>query len=51
MYLVGPDKGEELGQSLDELYRNVLTEHPRPVILFYGDDVPADELERTGPSA
>ena len=24
MYLVGPDKGEELGGSLDELYRNVL---------------------------
>ena len=48
MYLVGPDKGEELGQSLDELFQNVLAEHPRQVILFYGDDVPADELERTG---
>ena len=48
--LVGPGKGEELGRSLGELYANVLAEHPRPVILFYGDDVNAEERNKTGVS-
>ena len=46
--LVGPDKAEELEQSLGQLYDNVLAEHPRPVILFYGDDVDEEERYETG---
>ena len=48
--LVGPGKGGEVSQSLGELYYNVLGEHPRPVILFYGDDVSAEERDKTGVS-
>ncbi len=46
--LVGPGKGAELSQSLSSLYENVLARHPRPVILYYGDDVPSDERNATG---
>ena len=45
--LVGPDKGEELSVTLHDLHLNVLAAHPRPVILFYGDDVEAVESEDT----
>ena len=48
MVLVGPGKGAELSQSLSSLYENVLAQHPRPVILFYGDDIRADERNTTG---
>jgi hypothetical protein len=46
--LVGPGKAEELAQSLGQLHDNVLSEHPRPVILFYGDDVDEEERKDTG---
>ena len=48
MVLVGPGKGAELSQSLSSLYENVLAQHPRPVILIYGDDVLGDERNTTG---
>jgi hypothetical protein len=46
--LVAPGKGDEVRQSLGMLYENVLDEHPRPVLLFYGDDVDAAERDTTG---
>ena len=47
MLLVGPNTEEEnrtrgLEVALHSLWFNYLKEHPRPVYLFIGDDVPAD---------
>ena len=30
---------------LHSLYKNILKTHPRPVLLFYADDVPPKEYE------
>ena len=47
--LVGPRKADEVRQSLSELYDNILAEYPRPILLFYGDDVRVEERNETGP--
>ena len=46
--LVGPGKADEVRQSLSDLYDNALAEYPRPILLFYGDDVAEEERNQTG---
>ena len=50
VFLVGPDRAAagELRQSLEQLHENVLQSFPRPVLLFYGDDVDEQERRETG---
>ena len=43
--LVGPGSWAQksLGLMLKSLHINVLAAHPRPVLLFFADDVPAEQ--------
>ncbi len=45
MVLVGPGTGPQAGLRLmlKSLHAHVLAAHPRPVLLFYGDDVPPEQ--------
>ena len=52
--LVAPGAMEGLGLMLKSLHAHVLATHPRPVLLFYGNDVPPEQyapaaLDRISP--
>ena len=44
---VGPNTTVSVASALRSLHINVLSQHPRPVLLFFGNDVPEAQYSET----